>query len=743
MGDDGFAGGARTALNDLCDVMGVQPSYEAAGSVRVAPEEAVRHALRELGADLSGGREVTTVLREERLRRAARVVEPVTVAWSGAPAEIPVRVPAGRVRDPVELEMVDEEGREREYRVPADQVNWDDEARIEGGTWRGGRVPLPRVPPEGYHEVTVRVGDHSGRTRLIRAPRTTWDGPGEEGGRWPAWGTFLPLHALRTDRSLGLADFTDLAALARWTRDRGGSTVGTLPLLAAFLGGGSGGLADAEQPASERGGPPLEPSPYAPVSRLFWNEAYVDVERAPGLDDTPDARERLASDAFRHQAERLRAHDRVDWRAAMALKRSVLERLAASRAAGEVVEAFIRRRPEALDYARFRARVEEAGTSWRGWSGAAGGGTLGAADVDPERVRYHLFVQAAADRQVRELPARERLYLDLPLGCHPDGYDVWRHREHFALGASGGAPPDAFFAGGQDWGFPPLHPWRSRERGHAYLIACLRHLMDACSMLRLDHVMSLHRLFWVPAGGSPAEGVYVRYPHDELWAVLCLESRRHRVEIVGEDLGTVPPEVPAAMERHGARRMWVLPFEAVGAGDPPTRSVASLNTHDMPPFAAFWKGGDIRRRIEQGHLEPDEAEREADERRTWREALRRLLEERDLLDPARAPGEPASQPASDAAPDDPAPGPAPDDLAPVLAAALEAIAVSPARLVLVNLEDLWLEEAPQNEPGTSGPHNWTRRARLTLEQMQEDDRVVELLDRVDRARRTAMTQTTA
>ncbi len=248
------------------------------------------------------------------------------------------------------------------------------------------------------------------------------------------------------------------------------------------------------------------------------------------------------------------------------------------------------------DYAAFRAAWDARKAPWPTWPAPARDGLLREGDFGGQAKRYHLFVQWALHLQLRELSSgpRKLLYLDLPLGASYDGYDVWRRRDLFALEASAGAPPDDFFTKGQDWGFPPLHPERSREEGHAYFRECLANQLRYAGTLRIDHVMGLHRFFWIPKGAGPAEGTYVRYPAEELYAVACLESVRHRARIVGEDLGTVPRYVRPAMARHGILRMFVAQFGLSpdprrALGGIPRACVASVNTHDMPTFASFWK----------------------------------------------------------------------------------------------------------------------------------------------------------
>lgn len=270
------------------------------------------------------------------------------------------------------------------------------------------------------------------------------------------------------------------------------------------------------------------------------------------------------------------------------------------------------------------------------------------------------------------------LYFDLPLGVHPEGYDVWKEPHLFARGVTAGAPPDPFFRQGQDWGFPPLHPERIRQEGFGYFAACLRHSMRHASLLRIDHVMGLHRLFWVPRGFPAREGVYVRYPAQELFAVLCLESHRSRCAVVGEDLGTVPPETRRALRRHRLSGMFVVQYEL--RADPrrpmrpvPSECVASLNTHDMVPFASFWRRA---------------------ARRPLGKALRQFFDGKGDRKPGSSRG------------------------AQMALSLLQKLARSRCRLLLVNPEDHWGELQPHNVPGT-GPArgNWTRKARYRVEEM--------------------------
>jgi 4-alpha-glucanotransferase len=322
-----------------------------------------------------------------------------------------------------------------------------------------------------------------------------------------------------------------------------------------------------------------------------------------------------------------------------------------------------------------------------------------------------------AHEQLSELAERSRaggvrLYLDMPLGVHPDSYDVWRNRDLFITGVSAGAPPDPFFTRGQNWGFPPVNPIRMRERHYAYWRKVLQTQLRYAGILRLDHVMSLHRLYLVPNGFEATEGVYIGYPAEEMYAILALESSRHQAVIVGEDLGTVPPEVRKAMDAHGVKRMFVLQFEAGDnaqepVGIPPKNAVASLNTHDMPPFSAYWQALDADLRKDLGLLDGDGVSEARVQRKNVTTALSRMLGAKTCLDTAEA-----------------------------RTALLDFLAQSDADMLLVNLEDLWLESEPQNTPGTSHERpNWRRRLKYSLDEMRADKSVSELLEMVEAARR--------
>jgi 4-alpha-glucanotransferase len=634
--------------------------------------------------------DVPDALRQHHAARWTRLVEPVVLAWDGRLDDPPLRIPAAWSDDPIacRLELEDGEVDEWEQRRRG-PLPVSDTAEVDGVRYVETVVRLRRDVPGGYHRLRLSVHGLEAETVLIAAPARA---PGLTGR---GWGVFLPLYALRSERSWGLGDLGDLGNLVEWTGRQGGTVVATLPLFAAFL--------DV----------PFEPSPYAPASRLFWNEVYAELDpTAPGIPK-----------ALREEVRRLNRAPRAPYREAMAAKRRVLEALAEERLArpGPLREGFRRfaADPRVRDYAAFRANTERHGSPWPSWPGAERDGRLPKHGGDERSFRTHVFAQWLMARQMGEVANRAaaagtRVYVDLPLGVHPHGYDVWRDRGSFLAGASTGAPPDTFFLGGQDWGFPPPHPEGLRETGYAYPAAVYRHVMRHAGMVRLDHVMSLHRLYVIPPGSDADNGVYLRYPAEELYAVLTLEAARAGCVVVGEDLGTVPGEVRTAMRRHGILRTHVAELEATPdhpLPPVPFDALASLNTHDLPTFAAYWRGEDVDLRRRLGLIDTAQARRETAERRRTTRGWARGLRAEGLLEAGAGAAKPPVR------------------------TALEHLAESPAAMVVANLEDLWGERKPQNVPGTTLEYpNWSRPARLSLVRLASDRRVLGTLKVMDRLR---------
>jgi 4-alpha-glucanotransferase len=721
--------------------IGIQTSYiDTSGKLQYATPEALAAILKVWGIPANTARQIRDALVEHELNHWQKILEPVIIAWdqskvdprrtsslsltprfSGVPDHpttgmncfnsfpTVLRIPAALESHLANCTLCLEPGQTRTFTIRLKNLRTLTQTRLAGTTFIAKEFPLSllfhasRITPQlphGYHQLQIETAGHLSSSLIISAPIKSFSTNSE----FKPWGAFLPMYATHSRDSWGAGNFGDWQKLTQWIASLGGEVISTLPLLAAFL---------------DR--PVCEPSPYSPASRLFWNEFYLDLTAIPEFSRCKSAQELVHSAPFQRQLGRLRSSSLIDYRTEMAARRQVLEKLArfffeTDSSRRKQFTRFLRQRPQVEDYAQFRAACDRTNLPWEKWPQRMRNGHLHSSDFSEATKNYHLYVQWLAHEQVTALTidCRARglqFYLDLPLGVHPAGYDLWREREAFATGANVGAPPDAFFSKGQDWGFTPLHPQRLREQGYRYLREVLGFQMRETGMLRLDHVMSLHRLYWIPQGYSAKEGAYVTYPAEELYAILSLESHRHKTVLVGENLGTVPEEVNDAMARHGLRQMYVVQFAQsanprAALAKPLPRSVASLNTHDMPTFAAHWRGLDIDDRMNLDLFTKAEARKEHARRAKLNRALAKFLLRKGLLKNETRNSVSLSPAAA------------------ILKACLCWLRASPAELVLVNLEDIWEEKNPQNVPGTSVERpNWRRKARLTVEDMRASQQI--------------------
>jgi 4-alpha-glucanotransferase len=439
------------------------------------------------------------------------------------------------------------------------------EIELESGERRSGKGALRPDLPLGYHHLshgsqTVRLIVSPGRCHLPEARK---------------WGWAVQLYALRSRASWGMGDLGDLTRLGDWAAGKGAGMVMVNPLHATRPGG--------------------EASPYFPSSRCWYDPTYLDMSQAPGIGACPDL------PRLRAEADRLNAEPLIDRTRVWTLKRAGLEWAWEQFRGDPNFEEYARcSAPSLSTYARFAALSEIHEGPWPTWREAA--------PAPPERVRFHMWLQWLLDCQLADAGRSVDLVTDLAVGVDPAGADTWMWPDCFALGARVGAPPDAYNPQGQDWGLPPLDPWRLRTCGFEPFVQTLRAALRRARGVRVDHVMGLFRLWWIPAGADPADGAYVRYPASELLDILALESVRAQAYVVGEDLGTVEPSVRAELAERGVLSYRLLWFEPAPPGPEwPALSMAAVTTHDLPTVAGLWSGADVAEQQALG-LSPDPAE---------------------------------------------------------------------------------------------------------------------------------------
>jgi 4-alpha-glucanotransferase len=671
--------------------------------VRPAPEDLAQDDLEQLAA----AHGVATHYRDGE-RRPVRVDPEVVVRVLGL-LEVDARTSADRRR---ELARITELARTPV--TPATIALRTGQARplpapgtltAEDGSRRSLSGELPGDLAPGWYRLTGEVGES---TVVVAPPRVP--------AASPAWGWMLQLYAVRSRRSWGIGDLADLRDFVRWTAERHGAGAVLLNPLHA--------------PAPTH---PVQPSPYTPSSRRFANPLALAVTELDAYRRAdPDTRAEV--DALRVAADTPRIDNDLVW----AAKRSALELLwrAEGRPDGTASDgrtsggtasdgtASDGTASDALrDFATWCALAERHGGRWSRWPAELrdprSPAVAAARRELAPRVAFHAWVQrqcatqlAAVRDTAREAGMTVGVLHDLAVGVDPDGADAWALADVLATGVTVGAPPDPFSPRGQDWGLPPWRPDRLAATGYAGFREMLRAVLAHADGLRIDHVAGLWRLWWVPPGDTPDRGTYVYYDPTAMLAVLALEAHLAGAVVIGEDLGTVEPEVTAALaeqEMLGCAVSWFARDESV-PGNPllapdrwPERAVASISTHDLPTAAGFLRGSQVTARAELGLLDDVPAERAT--AAAQRAELITLLRAEGLLT---------------------GPDPAERD---VILAMHRLLAATPCRLKLVSPYDVLAEPRQPNLPGTVDEYpNWRLPLPVTLEELMADPRVTEIVE---------------
>ena len=453
---------------------------------------------------------------------------------------------------------------------------------LEDGSTIAVDRQLPLDLPLGYHRLQGRPGKE---IRLIVAPATCYLPPDLS-----TWGWAIQLYAARSRRSWGIGDLADLRWLGRWARGQGAGLALINPLTAVA-------------PTL-----PQQASPYFPSSRRFRSPLYLRIEEVDGAGETagiPD----LARAARRLNRDRLIDRDRI-----FELKSKALDAIwrVARRRKDDGFEQFRREQAGLEEFATFCALAEQFGAGWKQWPAdlrhpsSPAVARMAQSPALRERIRFHQWLQYQVDRQLARASAAMPVMQDLPIGFDAGGADGWAFQDVLAEGISVGAPPDEFNTRGQDWGLPPFVPDRLRAAGYEPFIQTIRACLRHAGGLRIDHVMGLFRLFWIPVGTHPRDGTYVHGHPDDLLAIVALESQRAKAVIVGEDLGTVEEATRHALAAHDILSYRLLWFEKTPPSKYPVPALAAITTHDLPTVAGLWDDSDLEVQRELG-LSPNEA----------------------------------------------------------------------------------------------------------------------------------------
>lgn len=713
---------ATSDLDRLADAVGLLSDYEDAwGNRREVPEETKRRLLAAMGFPVTDPATLAEALRDVEEAPWRRLLPPFLILRDGtAVRPVPLALPRAQDDALLRWRLEQEDGSVRAGECRARELAVAATRHIDGGEIAMRHLVLPIDLPDGYHRLRVSGPSGAAECLLVGAPATCHLPEAMRAGR--VWGLATQLYALRDARDWGMGDFGTLGRLIDGAAALGASAIGVNPLHALF---------------------PVEPakaSPYSPSGRGFLDPLYLDVTALPDFAECPQAQEHVASGAFPRRIEALRAEELVDRPGVAAAKLEILDLLyrafrarhldgpSGPSARGAAFRAFQAAGGEDLErFARFEALAEHFRgerpwmVAWMDWPAAyrdpEGEAVAAFAAQHRARVEFFQYLQWNAAEQLAALSRRAHqagmpvgLYGDLALGVDAAGAEAWGQQDIYVQGVALGAPPDALGPKGQNWGLPPINPIALKAHAYRPFLRVLRANMRSFGALRIDHVMSLMRLFWIPAGMEADQGGYVLYPFDDLLALVRLESRRNKCLVIGEDLGTVPDALRHRLQEAHVLSYRLLYFErgADGSFQPPEHypdlALVAVSTHDLPTLAGFWRGEDVRERIARDMFpDAETAERAPRERAAERRSLVAALAARGLLPPDF--------------PTDGALTPEQYDL--LFRATHLYLAATPGRLLMIQAEDVLGLATQPNLPGTGDAErpNWRHRLAETVEDM--------------------------
>jgi 4-alpha-glucanotransferase len=696
-------------LRALAELVGVECEYvDGRGDCHRATDATLRMILGALGIDVQSESDIQREWDEIQEERWTRVVEPVLLHYPEAhtPLCFPITLPLGDVSlETVEIgfRLKDEQGKIRSSPMKGLVYTPLEDIMIRGVRYVRRQVNLPGRIHLGYYDllVTIKLGSRvlEAKSLVIAAPQRCYLPAGSK----REWGIGVQLYGIRSRENWGIGDFRDLERIMKTAgRKWKASTIGLQPLHSLTPG--------------------LR-SPYSPSSRLCWNPLYLNVEQVAEFRLSSKLQRMFRTKKFQDTLHTLRSSRFVEYEPVHQLKMSVLEdlfrvfkrhHLRPQTTRGRAFVRFVRKAPDFLTrFCTFQALSDYfGGAVWREWPSDYHEPTSLIVERFKKkyaaRIHYFYYVQWLCELQLSRLDQVAQksslplgLYHDLPVGIHPDGADAWGFQDQLAKDATIGAPPDSFNLQGQNWGLLAPNPRALRQHGYEFFRQTVSQNMKHGGVLRIDHALGLFRMFWVPFGQSGQDGLYLKTYVDEMLAVLALESVRHKVMVVGEDLGTVTPAIQRKLEGAGLLSYRLLFFEREhgGAFHPPSQfpsqALVSATTHDLPTLKGYWEKRDIEIKAQAGFY-PQSEDRD-------RETQAREDDRRQLWDALCRAGFAVSESM-------------PATLSPEMVKMFyQFLAQTPSRLLMVQLEDVLGELDMPNLPGVADSVYPSWRVRLSRE----------------------------
>ena len=707
-------------LDRAASQSGIEPGYwDIWGRHHDTTTAAKQAILQAMGIAAGDAAQLEQSLAARTRRAWERLAPPSIVCIESGRQELPLNVAAESLGERARLVIRFEAGDTHEFHVNLWDLPQAANIEMDGGTRLRKIVRLPVVLPLGYHEIFVEAAGTSAKVRFIVTPQRAWVSPHlGQGGREA--GIAVSLYGVRSARNWGCGDFADLGQIVDFAAEQ---------LECGFVA-----LNPLHAIHNRR---PFNTSPYLPNCTFYQNFIYLDVESMEDFAHCPRAAALRHSPEVTAEIAALRDAPFVEYERVSALKLRFLkllfvqflrERRRGSPRAAQF-QAYCDREGDLLEkFAVYCAldehlhRLHPEMWTWPDWPACyrdpASPETLAFRRRHWRSVMFYQYLQwqidlqlAAAQKRARDRHLSIGLYHDLALATDSFGSDLWAHRPFYVAGCRVGSPPDDFSPKGQDWGFPPPNSARHREDGYRLFAESIRKNCRHGGALRIDHVMRLFRLFWIADSHDATEGAYVRELSQDFVRILALESVRNQVVIVGEDLGTVEPEVRETLAKFGILSYRLFYFEKHPKGDfrrheeYPRQALVSSTTHDLPTLAGFWIGADIAARLQAGTIGEEEFQRQTAHRAEEKQKMLDLLFAQKLLPPEL----PHSAEAY------------PELTGPLHNAVVGFLALTPSQLLAINQEDLTKELEQQNLPGTTWQYpNWGRKMRFTIEQLRSD-----------------------
>ena len=728
-------------INELSALCGILPEYwDIFGKKHITSIETSKAVLKAMKLRVDSADDIAEEIRGRRSQPWKTFLGPVHVlSVNKQPFSIPLYMPieeGGEAKLIISCSMENERGQKEEFRFTGDAIHISEQQWINGARYVKVNLVDSKRREIGYYTLHVTCKHPYGvfpggadiltkKSKIIITPDACFIPQGLRTGR--AWGLSVNLYSIRSKRNWGIGDFGDLRRIVGWTADLKGHFVGINPLHAI--------------PNTR----PFGISPYSPISRLYKNIVYLDMEDVPELKGPKYAQKIRASGKFNKELEALRKAQFIDYEKVAILKEKLLRKAFAlfykkhfmwKTRRGRAFMKYTEGDGLCLEsFALFMSlqeymRKKKNACTWQEWpedyQHVSAAAVRKFRKNNQKEILFYQYIQWLIDGQLKSIAEKAKklgmtlgLYHDLAIGSIGCGSDVWSYQDVIASGADVGAPPDDFSPDGQKWGFPPTIPERLKETGYELFIQTIRKNMKYGGALRIDHALGIFRLFWIPEGMTPNDGAYISYPSEDLLRIIALESIRNKTMVIAEDLGTIGDNV-----RDALKSFKMLSYRLFYFGrnypDPsflpperyPLMALCAVTTHDLPTIYGYWKGKDIETRRRTGKNSGDALwNKQIEERERDKKRIIITLKSQGII-PDDYPSDPAA---------------VPEMTTELCRAIYHYLALTPCKLLLVSLDDIIGTLDQQNMPGTVDSHpNWVQKTPPYLEEIMKDDRFTDL-----------------